>query len=173
MSFSKTHLIDRAAKEAAAGRLWRAKEILAGSIGSHGYTPERFAAYGRLLARMQDTKEAGKYLFLSGLATVDEVPAVEVFLASVRGRPRQWIYAQFPGAARRGPLVAYPDRVREELRRLGFPDDFRWKGPPETPTTTNRWQSVGAVAVGFSILGLICLGLLHGCYVASDWVFGK
>lgn len=160
-----------AESEAVAGRLWRAKEILAGNIGSHGYSPERFAAYGRILARMHDTKEAGKYLLLSGLADEAEAPIVEVFLDSVRDRPHKWIYSQFPGIARRNALADFPERVREELVQLGFPRDFRRKGSPATSVPAGRWQVLGVIVVGLFVF-LVVNGLLHGCHVVGGWIFG-
>lgn len=162
----------RATHEVAAGQLWRAKEILAGSISSQGYSPERFAAYGRILAQMQDTKEAGKYLFLSGLADETEAPVVETFLASMRNRPPSWIYAQFPGTARRVEFGAFPERVRAGLNELGFPPKFGWGCSSPTPIASATGQTSAAV-IGSSILGLIILGLVHGCYVVGSWIFGK
>ncbi|HEX2860714.1 MAG TPA: hypothetical protein VHN79_03700 [Lacunisphaera sp.] len=163
---------DRAAREAAAGRLWRAKEILAGALTSQGYSPTGFAAYGRVLARMHDTKEAGKFLFLSGLAETHEAPTVEVFLRSVRGRPNSWIYSQFPGAARRGELTDFPERVRNDLGTLGFPRDFHWKGPPPVPNQTGKWPAMAGTALAICMLLLIVVGLLHGCYVVAGTIFG-
>lgn len=167
----KTGALERATEEVAAGRLWRAKEILGGNISSQGYSPERFAAYGRVLARMQDTKEAGKYLFLSGLAEEGEVAVVETFLAAARHRQPSWIYAQFPGTARRVAFAGFPERVRTDLRQLGFPDDFAWEGPPGPHVPLSRWKELTFTAIVFSVLGLIVIGFLHGCYVVGGWVF--
>ncbi|HWA25301.1 MAG TPA: hypothetical protein VG734_06555 [Lacunisphaera sp.] len=164
---------DRAAQEAAAGRLWRAKEILAGRIAALGYSTERFAAYGRILAQMNDTKEAGKYLFLSGLATPEEAPVVEVFVRLLRGRPAPWIYSQFPGAARKNSLAAYPVRVQTELAQLGFPANFRWRTPAEAPVPLRWWQSAGIAAMVLTFIFLLMTGLIHGCSVVDDWIFGK
>ena len=47
-------------------QLWRAKEILQGTIASSGYDPFLFEQYGLILFQMGDLMEAGKYLFLSG-----------------------------------------------------------------------------------------------------------
>jgi hypothetical protein len=165
--------LERAAQEAAAGRLWRAKEILMGNISSHGYSPERFAACGRVLARMQDTKEAGKYLFLSGLADADEAPVVEVFLESIRGRPRQWVYSQFPSAARRIEWAAFPERVREDLQQMGFPANFKWARPLRVSGVTSFWDTIKISTVALLFFGLLIIGLLHGCYVVGGWVFQK
>ena len=167
----KIAALERASWEIAAGRLWRAKEILAGTIASRGYSPELFAAYGRVLARMQDSREAGKYLFLSGRAEAAEAATVELFLAGMRGRPARWIYSQFPGSIRRVPFRDFPAPLQEALRQhLGFPPNFGWECPPGIAEPTPAWQSVGVTVIGFSFLGLIVLGLLHGCYVVGDWI---
>src|SRR5262249_15657614 len=128
--------LQRAAEESRAGRLWRAKEVLSGFIGSAGYSPETFAAYGLILFQIHDLKEAGKYLFLSGLATKEEKQAVELFLHNLRGKPCAWIYSQFPGAARKEGLAKYPEGVQDELQRLGFPADF----PPDFLPSPVKWN---------------------------------
>src|SRR5262249_41065091 len=108
--------LQRAEQESRAGRLWRAKEILSGFIPNVGYCPKTFATYGRILLQMHDLKEAGKYLFLSGLAADEENEAVELFLQNLRGKPCGWIFSQFPGAGRKETLADYPERVQEELK---------------------------------------------------------
>ena len=169
--------LQRAEEEARAGRLWRAKEILSGYIPNVGYSPETFAAYGRVLLRMHDLKEAGKYLFLSGLATREENEAVELFLDKLRGKPCGWIHSQFPGAARKEMLADYPERVQEELQRLGFPADFRHDESiipaPVKRDESGKWIVGCSMVVVFAILGLIIFGLVHGMSVISDWIFRK
>jgi hypothetical protein len=169
--------LQRAEQESRAGRLWRAKEILSGHIPNVGYSPDTFAAYGRILLQMHDLKEAGKYLFLSGLATKEEIEAVELFLGSLRGKPCGWIFSRFPGAARKEGLADYPERVQEDLQRLGFPADFRddksiipspvkWDAP-------SSWK-VGCAFVGaIAIVGLVIFGIVHGISVIAQWILGK
>ena len=54
--------------EVAAGRPWRAKEMLQGALASETYVlePALLEAYGALLDSLGDRFEGGKYLFLSG-----------------------------------------------------------------------------------------------------------
>ncbi|GEM_PF-2206091 len=59
-------LYERADAAIAAGKLWRAREILQGNIALHGYDQHLFERYGQVLLQLGDAMEAGKYLFLSG-----------------------------------------------------------------------------------------------------------
>jgi hypothetical protein len=64
----------RVNNEVRAGRLWRAKEILQGSI-CREYDLRIFERYGQILLLMRDNLEAGKYLFLSGSRKPEYEPA--------------------------------------------------------------------------------------------------
>jgi hypothetical protein len=169
--------LQRAEAESRAGRLWRAKEILSGHIPNVGYSPETFAAYGRILLQMHDLKEAGKYLFLSGLATKEENEAVKLFLDNLRGKPCGWIFSQFPGAARKEGLAGYPERVQEDLQQLGFPADFRHDKsiipPPVKWDEPGKWK-VGCGFVGLiAFVGLVIFGIVHRISVIGEWILGK
>ena len=168
--------LQRAEQESRAGRLWRAKEILSGYIPNVGYSAETFAAYGRILLQMRDLKEAGKYLFLSGLAADEENEAVELFLQNLRGKPCGWIFSQFPGAGRKETLADYPERVQEELKGLGFPADFRDDNsiiPAPMKWVPNKWK-VGCAFLGIiAFFGLVIFGIVHGVSVIVPWILGK
>jgi hypothetical protein len=165
--------LKRAEEEIHAARLWRAKEILSGYIACCGYSQEAFAAYGRLLIRMGDTKEAGKFLFLSGLADKEEEKVVQLYLGTVQGKPFDWIYSQFPIAGRKAMLADYPERLRRELKSLGFPDDFKKYHPASLEPKTNKWKTWFATLVGFSVLIVFIAGFLHGCEIIGRWLVGK
>ncbi|MDQ3686198.1 MAG: hypothetical protein M3430_11450 [Acidobacteriota bacterium] len=60
--------LEKAERELAQGNLWRAKEILQGSVSDAGYNIELFEKYGIVLLKMGDLPEAGKFLFLSGVS---------------------------------------------------------------------------------------------------------
>ena len=55
-----------AEKEVAKGNLWRAREILQGSIPNAGYDCDLFESLGNVLLSMGDLPEAGRFLFLAG-----------------------------------------------------------------------------------------------------------
>jgi hypothetical protein len=168
----KTSPLERAAEETRQGRLWRAKEILSGHLACNGYSPEALAAYGRVLAQMHDDRDAGKYLFLSGLSTMDEQPLTELWLTGVRGKPHKWIFAQFPSAGKRD-LDAYPETVRQNLLELGFPKGFKHPKFPNHPEhKTGRLKAGFAIFVGVTIIITIIVGLIHGAAVIGGWIFG-
>ena len=104
----------------AEGKLWRAKEILQGRLGQSPYDPARYALYGTVLLRMGDLVEAGKYLFLSCERNSEYQEAIELYLR--RHARRDWpsLAATFPRAARHLAADAYPEAVRQDLRRLGL-----------------------------------------------------
>lgn len=76
---STSQLLDRVEAEIAAGRLWRAKEILRGNIGSGRVDPAVLERYGRLLETLGEQLEAGKYLFLSGARLPAYGDAIQLF----------------------------------------------------------------------------------------------
>ena len=72
-------VLERVDAELAAGRLWRAKEILRGRIAGGAVAPAVLERYGQLLEQTGDRLEAGKYLFLSGVRRSEYKPAIDVF----------------------------------------------------------------------------------------------
>ena len=101
------------------GKLWRAKEVLSGRLGTFGYSTERYEQYGYVLLRMQDLPEAGRFLFLSGARRAEYEPAIEAFLHRHARNPRA-LLAAFPKSARSCTLAELPATVAEELRKLGI-----------------------------------------------------
>ncbi|MFN0076520.1 MAG: hypothetical protein ACKVY0_08600 [Prosthecobacter sp.] len=124
---------------------------------------------------MHDSQEAGKYLFLSGLAEHREEEWVELFLSSVRGKPCEWIFSRFPSAGRKASLADYPERVQTGLKSLGFPDDFRNKnGSLALPVEKlSKFKETMVVAIALTIFLLMLLGLFNGLTVVGRWIFGK
>ena len=169
--------IERALAELKAGRLWRAKEILSGYLGTVGYVPEVYAAYGRVLAEMHDSREAGKFLFLSGIAAAEEQAVVDVYLAGIHGKPYGLIFSGFPSAARRRKLEEYPARVRSGLVALGFPEDFdrmRCQRSQDAPQRkASNYNIATMLALGGAFFVFILVGLLHGISVVLRWLFAE
>ena len=167
----KRPVIERAAEEAAGGRLWRAKELLSGRINSGDYSPEAFAAYGRVLAGMHDSKEAGKFLFLSGMATNDERELVELFLSGVRGRSWELVLSRFPSSARRVSVSEFPENVQAELKALGVPKRSLNEPIAAPAAPIGRCGTTILKAVGFATVLIILVGLANGIYVTIRWLF--
>jgi hypothetical protein len=104
----------RVNSEVQAGRLWRAKEILQGSIRSK-YDPRVFERYGQILLLMRDNVEAGKYLFLSGSRKPEYEEAITLFTKRFGAS----LYFTFPRSARFAVPEKYPAAVVEDLGQLG------------------------------------------------------
>ncbi len=62
-------LLARIDTEVAAGRLWRAKEIVRGHISNTWPSPVVLERYGQILLSLGDELDAGRYLWLSGVRT--------------------------------------------------------------------------------------------------------
>ncbi len=99
---------------------WRAKERLQGRLSQNVYDPDLFESYGFVLLAMNDTVEAGKYLFLSGARDSIYSPAIDVYLSRYSGKGMQHIFYTFPKAAQSAPFSAFPNIVIDELQARGF-----------------------------------------------------
>jgi len=136
---------DKLAEALAEGRLWRAKEILTGRIGSGLYEPDVCEQLGLLLLRMGDDLQAGKFLFLSGERRPEYDAPIELFVRRYARASRHSFVATFPAAVRRTLWSQLPPRVQRDLvaagvepraadeplwiRRANYPDgQLGWKG---------------------------------------------
>ncbi len=154
--------LENAERELAKGNLWRAREILQGSIPNAGYDCELFEKLGTVLLRMGDLPEAGRFLFLSGRREPVYDQAIQIFLWKHRKDLPRDLFATFPRPAKLPTLSEYPDSVRLELIRLGFPEVLRDKrGTMLTPTQEGgRFESVVVLLILGSILALLLLGVI-------------
>lgn len=112
------HRIDVAIER---GENWRAKEILRGNIGLHGYDVDLFERYGRFLLDLGEAMEAGKYLFLSGRRLPEYEPVISGYLSRFSQKRPEHLYFSFPVSARLSDIDKYPDEVRRTLEGLDFP----------------------------------------------------
>jgi hypothetical protein len=151
----------KAEKERALGNLWRAKEILSGSIPNSGYDCELFEKLGIVLLEMGDLPEAGRFLFLSGrrMETYDE--AIQIFLSKHSNNPRS-LFASFPRVAKLVARADYPDTVRARLKELGFPEHLRNPRAPilNEAGTGSMVPAIAGWTVAGSILTLLLLGVI-------------
>src|SRR5437588_10799902 len=102
---------DRAVRELDAGRLWRAKEILQGAVGTSGYEPGLYERYGQVLLRMGDNVEAGKYLFLSRVQNAGYEGAITLFVNRYKLKNSAQPIFTFPVPAHYGRLHTYQSLV--------------------------------------------------------------
>lgn len=162
----RANLYERVDAELAAGRAWRAREILGGNIGTRGYDTELFERYGRLLLEMGDVLEAGKYLFLSGERRPEYEEAIAVYLSRLTRRDPRNLLGSFPSAARRPTLAAYPDAVRRTLEELGVSDGTLAEAPHFShEPRASIWGKLGC-GLG-CVLCLAVLAFLGACVVAG------
>ena len=162
-------VLAKAERERAAGRAWRAKEILGGAIGGGCAEPAVFQRYGELLEALGDRVEAGKFLFLSGVRTPEYADAIALFTtrhAKRRGRDLLW---QLPTAVRGRAFAALPAAVQEDLRRFDVaPEMF---GRSVKATARGR-PSTGRVAqaAGMTLALMFLVALMVGFYVMFSWI---
>ena len=122
------------------GEHWKAKELLQGNLSTPGYNTELFESYGYVLLSMNDSLEAGKYLFLSGVRKSEYSGSIGLFLKRYSKGNIQNIYDPFPKAVRNSKYKDYPEVVIQELKNLGFDPSLTKKvlnnqGKTNTATT--------------------------------------
>jgi hypothetical protein len=158
--------IENAKREVSKGNLWRAREILQGSIPNAGYDCELFENLGIVLLKMGDLPEAGRFLFLSGRRMPAYEQPISLFLWKHRKNQPRALFCKFPRSARLSGLSEYPERVRLELTRLGFPEvlrDQRGKMLPSIRVSSGlefipTWLIT--VSILISIVVLMLLGVI-------------
>ena len=163
--------------EIAAGRLWRAKEILQGRLGGQKFEVARYEQYGWVLLQMGDLLEAGKFLLIGGGVDAAYEPALELFRR--RNGSRHWrsIVGQFPAAVQAVPPSALPEATRSFLIERGLPADelerplrSSARGTPDRPrrsSAANWIRAVGCVLVLF-LLALLLRAAWLGLGVMYD-----
>lgn len=150
--------LENAEREVEKGNLWRAKEILQGSIPNAGYNCDLFEKLGNVLLIMGDLPEAGRFLFLSDRRKPEYEQAIEIFLKKYGNNWRGLLHT-FPRPAKLSTLSEYPDGVRRQLEQSGVPavlkkDSALFSGYSETFTSkVVAWLIVG------SILAVMLLGI--------------
>ncbi len=161
--------IERANIEMAAGRHWRAKEILASSLQTYGYSREIFYAYANILLALGDDLEAGRFYLLS----VDEPDAaqsrvMELFLTRYRNGGWQLLRSRFPRSARLKKLADYPSVLRSQLERLGAPETML----PEQAIAHHAGKSSSWVIPAGCIIAMAALATcaVIGAYTIARWI---
>jgi uncharacterized protein DUF6584 len=150
--------IEHANQELQAGRLWRAKEILQGSLRDAGYDVELFEKLGVVLLTMGDLPQAGRHLFLSGCRDAKYDEAIRIFI-SRHGKDVRGLYQTFPRVAKLNSLSEYPEPLRDELKTLGFPERPKDRFP--RPLTNESGDRFGTL-IGFGLLGAVLIVLVLG-----------
>lgn len=147
--------LQRAQSERAAGRPWRAKEILQGHIAASPYSPLLYGEYGALLLELGDALEAGKYLLLSGSESPDHRMAIDLFLERYGSDPAQ-LHGRFPSAAKGLFIEAYPASVRRLFATSGFIPKPRQQQALALPAAAKA-AVTQLLSLGIGVLLLSCL----------------
>jgi hypothetical protein len=157
------NVLERAELEISNGNLWRAKEILQGSVGHSGYKVEIYEKLGVVLLEMRDLAEAGKYLFLSGVKKIDYEEAIGIFLQKYQGKPHD-LFRTFPRSAKLSKISEYPKVVADELRELGLPETLKDENGNTVihPDYNNngRFELIACFSIAFVFVALIILGIV-------------
>lgn len=152
------------------GKLWRAREILQGRVGTMPYSPELYEQYGALLLVMKDDMQAGKYLFLSGVRRAAYEKAIALFLARHPVAGGRGFIASFPAKVRALPPAKLPAEVRRELGTRGLGD--RPNRPLEQPPLERSQIAPLLATIGCLIAGGITLAsFVVGLPIVFDWLF--
>jgi hypothetical protein len=151
-------VIQRAQEQIEAGKLWRAKDILRGSLSNYPFSPELYQAYGELLLRMGDLRDAGKFLFLSGKREPTYENSISIFLSQFPDVKKEQFYSAFPARARLSKLSDYPVVVAEELKKRGYSEIIQHPAAPPRKETT--WQKFLGGGVGVLFLLIVVLVII-------------
>lgn len=152
--------LEKAERELNDGNLWRAKEILQGSIPSAGYDVELFEKLGIVLWRMGDLPEAGKFLFLSGVRKPEYDEAIGIFRQRYGKKPHNFLQT-LPHTARLSRISEYPEIVAAKLRELNFPEVLKTEsGELVIPPEDDKFFSIGCIIAVLMIAGLLILGIV-------------
>ena len=157
-------LLARIDDEVAAGRLWRAKEIVRGRIGNTWPNSAVVERYGQILLRMGDDVEAGKYLWLSGVRRAEYEQAIALFLRRHTRQGREILLAQIPKSFRRIPFNELPLEIRNELTAYGIRrGDFeRKRRSLSHPPAPSRWREALIIAIGVGLFFCVMVGAFVG-----------
>jgi len=156
-------LLARVDAEVAAGRPWRAKEIIRGNIANAWPHPEVVERYGQVLLDMGDELEAGKYLWLSGVRTKQYEKPITLFLSRHGRHGVNVLLAQLPKTLRRVEFDQLPSEVQHDLTGLGVRRSaFGVKRRSRPLLPRNQWVKeliIGVVALGFLVCMIVGVGV--------------
>ena len=164
-------ILTRAQTEIDAGRLWRAREILCGAVRTHPTDLRILESYGRLLDRLGDRVEAGKYLFLSGKRGPDVDEAIALFVTRHGRGHLSNLLAQFPQRVRSAGTDAFPPVVGSELEALGLPKGRKPDASIEARTAPPGWRQSLALGGCAALALLLVTATVVGLGVMATWLF--
>jgi tetratricopeptide (TPR) repeat protein len=105
----KDELKKRIEDEINNNRIWKAKEILQGMIRSQPYDEEVYYQYAKILYKLGDFVESGKYFLLSDASNEDYKKAIDEFL---KRYDEQNYFSHFPRMFKKVPIDNYPKNLK-------------------------------------------------------------
>jgi len=164
-------VIDAVDRELAAGRLWRAKEILQGRLRSAGYDTVLYERYGFVLFQLGDLAEAGKYLFLSGVRRPEYRGPIEIYIHR-HGKSLRSLRDTFPACVRRTEIASYPENLLADLQAAGFSlADVKRATRKETPSGALGWDGPFGIAIA-ALFCLLLVGFVTQAFRGLAWLLG-
>lgn len=106
---------------------WKAKQILRRMIkNSNRYNSGLFGLYGKVLSKMHDDMEAGKYFFLSDLRGPGYDDKINLFISRyTKSGNKRYISlsSQFPKIAQNRKIDNFPEPTRSDILKLGLKEE--------------------------------------------------
>jgi hypothetical protein len=163
--------IDAVERELAAGRIWRAKEILQGRLRSAGYDAVLYERYGFVLFQLGDMAEAGKYLFLSGIRKPEYREPIEIYIHR-HGKSLRTLHDTFPACVRRTGAASYPEGVLTDLQAAGWSlRDLKIASRKDAPADSSSWELWVGLSIAAVFLALFAGFLVQGLR-GLRWLIG-
>lgn len=174
---SRERLLRKIEAEIAAGRLWRAREILASVVSQHISDAVVLERYGFILDQLGDKLEAGRFYFLSGVRKAAYAESIEIFRSRAMRHGTANLLAQLPAAAKRAGLDTLPAVAVAELRELGVSEsELRRRHPPakppQQPTVLKSWVA-GLILATFGLIFVAGILTIGGWLIRlAFWLWG-
>lgn len=164
--------LERSKEEIGAGRLWRAKEILASSLATYGYSREIYLAYADVLYALGDKLDSGKYYLLSvEEPSESQQQSIQLFLDRFENDDWRQLISRFPNAVKSVELQFLPKNLATHLLALGAPAtmDAHHTNSPKVSVWTQYFLPIGCL----SAVAVVGICTIVGAYTIFGWVIGR
>lgn len=170
--------MDRARRDLAEGRLWKARDRVTGTLVARPTDPALLELAGHVFFQMGDLPRAGAYWFL----TDKEGPEVEAARVALKERHGEGAIGLIHALPVREAIDAFPPPVRQRLRQLQREakgeHNYSWDPQPsrkgETVFREKRSNSVveaiAVMAVIVATVGVWGVGVLTTAQMIVSWV---
>jgi len=150
-------LKERIALELKSNRLWRAKELLSSAIKNYDYDEELYFEYARLLYRLGDYMESGKYFLLTNTKKKEYLDAIELFLS----RYNYNFFGYLPRKFKKLDPKYYPTNIKNTLDKKEL--DYIYKKYNLNKNSNEDYTSKKDMYIAYIIFALVLFLLFLGC----------